>query len=488
MKIRLGKGNVTAKEIADMCGGTLSVWGSVEDTAVLSVCTDSREAARSSLFAAIRGERVDGHNFIVDVLRAGATAVLCERLPDDVMKRVDSGCAIIVKDTVESLGIMAHKYRKSLNIKTVAVTGSVGKTTTKEFIASVIKSEKKTNKTAGNHNSLIGMPLTLLETSFEAEAAVFEMGMNHLGEIEKMSVMAQPDIAVITNIGSSHLEYLHTRENIAKAKLEIVDGMKEDGVLILNGDEPLLRNIDGIHQKILYVSALESDNDYYVSNVRHTHTESCFDISCKGKAYKDITLPFVGDHGVMDAAFSFAVGDVLGISEDGIRRGIADFHNADMRQNIYGFGGISIIEDCYNASPESTRAAISLLSDYADSADEKGRKIALIGDMLELGENEKEMHREVGRYIAESGLDMLFTFGPLAENIAIGAVEGGMRLDQVFSYRDLSNPAAMGDILIESIKKNDTVLFKASRSVGAERIIEYVKSNDSKFFRTLDNI
>jgi UDP-N-acetylmuramoyl-tripeptide--D-alanyl-D-alanine ligase len=190
----------------------------------------------------------------------------------------------------------------------------------------------------------------------------------------------------------------------------------------------------------------------------------------------------------MDAAFSFAVGDVLGISEDGIRRGIADFHNADMRQNIYGYGGISIIEDCYNASPESTRAAISLLSDYADSADEKGRKIALIGDMLELGENEMKMHRELGRYIANSGIDMLFTFGPLAENIAIGAVEGGMRLDQVFSYRDLSNPAAMGDILIESIKKNDTVLFKASRSVGAERIIEYVKSNDSKFFRTLDNI
>ncbi len=476
MKIRPGKNNMTAIDIAHACGGKTVAWGGAENTLVSAVCTDSREVSDASLFVAIRGERVDGHDFIANALNVGAV-VLCEKFSEEFRCKFDQGCAIIVDDTVDALGHLAKEYKKEFNAKTVAITGSVGKTTTKEFVASVIGSELKISKTAGNHNSLIGMPLSMLETPSQVDAVVLEMGMNHIGEISKMSRVAEPDVAIITNIGTSHLEYLGTRENIARAKLEILDGMKKDGVLILNGDEPLLRDLTGLPQSTLYVSLRDENADFYVSNVKHTHTESHFDVSHRGMLYEDIKLPFVGDHGVTDAAFAFAAGVVLGISEQGIRRGIADFRGADMRQNIYDLGCVHIIEDCYNASPESMRAAISLLSEYADSANEKGRKIAVLGDMLELGEGAADMHTELGRYAFDAGMDLLFTFGPLSENIANGAVCAGMSKESVFSFADISDPISIGDNLIGCLKKNDTVLFKASRSVGVERIVKHVKNH-----------
>lgn len=470
MKIRLGMGRLTADTVAEICGGTLYSVGCEHKVLFETVCTDSREADSTSMFVAIRGERVDGHSFISNVVKQGCRCVIAERVPLDV-----KGIAVIVvNDSVRAIRDIAEYVRGQLDFKCVAVTGSVGKTTTKELISSVLDRKYRTYKTAGNFNSVIGMPMSMLELSQRNDAAVFELGMSGLGEIEYMSEAARPDIAVITNIGSSHLEALGSRENIARAKLEITSGLRDGGMLLLNGDEPLLASHESDRYSVLRFGMKNEDCDYFASNIRTTERGLTFDMRAPEGMYRDIELTVAGQHNIYNAMAAFSTGLELGVSEADIREGLLAYAPVGMRQNIYSIGGITVIEDCYNASPESMNAAINVLGDTAKARG--GRMIALLGDMRELGATTGALHRGVGSYLAKNHADMLFTYGELSSTeLAGGAIDGGMNEKQI--YRNSSADAeTVGKKLLGVLKDGDVLLVKASRALKAEMVLSYMKA------------
>ncbi len=475
MKVNVGCNALTMSELAKICGGMLCLVGGEEnrDIPFRSICTDSREAEKDSLFVALGGARVDGHDYIGNALSLGGECVLCERIPDALSNRRHA--ALIVGDTLKAVGELAKAYDRRINNKKVAITGSVGKTTTKEFVAAVLSEHMKLHKTEGNYNSTLGMPLSLMTMQNDTQVSVLEMGMSDLGEIEYLSKIAEPDIAIITNVGSSHMEYLKTRENIAKAKLEIVKGLKSGGLLLLNGDEPLLREreeLDGVN--CMYVG-FASDCAFRAANVRYSMGNTVFDIICNNKTVSGVHIPTMGKHNIYAALFAYAVGVSMGLSDEVIVSGLKNFRPVGMRQNIYDIGGITVIEDCYNASPESMRAAISVLREVATL--KQGRMAALLGDMYELGDSQDAFHESVGLEFARYGGGPLFTFGALADMIAGGAVLGGMQSDYVYRNRDVRSPEISGEMLLHALKSGDTLLVKASRGAAAERVIAYLKDN-----------
>jgi UDP-N-acetylmuramoyl-tripeptide--D-alanyl-D-alanine ligase len=318
----------------------------------------------------------------------------------------------------------------------------------------------------------------MLEADNSFETAVVEMGMSGFGEIDIMSKVAKPQIACITNIGSSHMEILGSRENICRAKMEIVNGMN-NGLLILNGDDPLLQNVDAKNNRKLLVGVTNENCDVRAVNLRYSDVGSVFDIVCGDKVYKDIEVRVIGKQFAYAALFAFAVGLEMGISVDKITEGLKNFENADMRQNIYEVGGITIIEDCYNASPESMRAAMDVQQTLAKK--KKGsRMVALLGDMRELGENSKQFHKEIGRYYGGIGGNLLMTIGGLAPDIAYGALENGLKESNVYINTDHNNVELIGDSLLGLLRDGDILLVKASRAIGAERGVEYIKTRLGK--------
>lgn len=470
MKIKLGLGRLTADKIAEICNGTLYNVGCENKVLFETVCTDSREADNTSMFVAIRGERVDGHSYISNVVKAGCRCVIAERVPLDV-----KGIAvIIVQDSVRAIRDIAQYIRAQVDIKTVAVTGSVGKTTTKEFLSAVLDRKFNLYKTEGNFNSTIGMPMSMLELSQRNDAAVFEMGMSGLGEIEYMSEAARPDVAIITNIGSSHLEALGSRENICRAKMEITAGLKDGGILFLNGDEPLLQGHESDRYNVRYFGMKNEECDYFASNIRNTENGLVFDMRTPAGEYKDIEINLAGSHNVYNAMVAFSVGLKMDMTEEAIREGLLSYRAAKMRQNIYNVGGITVIEDCYNASPESMNAAINVLGDTAKA--KGGRMIALLGDMRELGTTTATLHAGVGSYLAEKKADYLFTYGELSsENLAAGAIKNGMSEKQIFR-NPVTDAEAVAKKLLSVLKDGDVLLVKASRGLAAENVLGYVKS------------
>ena len=475
MKIKLGMRKADVSKLCALCGGELM--GEAECN-IEYICTDSREADAKNLFVVTVGERVDGHDYMLSAAKNGCKAFLCQRLPSELENSRYEYAAIVVEDSIKALARISEGHVSSLNMKKVAVTGSVGKTTTKEFIYAVLNERYKTHKTKANHNSTIGMPMSMLEATDECEAAVIEMGMSGFGEIELMSNTAKPQIACITNIGSSHLELLGTRENICKAKLEIVSGMK-GGKVIVNGDEPLLVGASVGENHKLTVGVDNPECRIKAFNLRYSDEGSVFDLEVDGKVYADIEINVIGKQFVYASLFAFAVGFELGMSAEEIMSGLKKFENADMRQNIYELGGITVIEDCYNASPESMRAAIDVLKTVSKS--KKGsRMTALLGDMRELGDNSKEFHKEVGRYFGSKGGKLLMTMGMLARDIAFGALEGGLAEKNVYIITDCNNVERIGDTLLDILKEGDILLVKASRAVGAERVVEYIKTKLGK--------
>lgn len=439
-------------ELAAAAGGKLCGDG---DIAAEGISTDSRDDMCGCVFAAIKGERFDGHDYAQGAVNNGALCVICER-------ECCTGCAqIITDDTVGALGKIANFLMREISPLTLAVTGSVGKTTTKQLMYSLMSQKYSTHLTQGNFNNQLGLPLTIFGLRKEHNAAVLEFGMSARGEISALSVIAEPDIAVITNIGSSHLEYLGTRENIAAAKLEIRDGLKKDGKLILNGDEPLLSGIEGA----VYVSAKDENAHTYVYNIRVEEAVSVFDIRINDLVLEDVVIPAVGAHTVFDAALAMTAAYYAGIDGKGLRKGVAAFENTGMRQQINTNGeGITFIRDCYNAAPESMRAAIGVMNSVA-----KGRRIAVLGDMRELGESSPVLHYEVGRYAADNGVDIVIAFGESAKKIAEGAKDGGCA---VYGFEDISSPDEAASCLKNILRQGDTVLFKASRAVEIERIAD----------------
>lgn len=504
MIIKLGAGKLNINEAAAVTGGYVV---GPDDASFWGICTDSREAGEGILFVALRGERSDGHDFIPTACKAGSPCVIAERHDGLIPGGV---AALIVPDAQSSLSDLAAAYRSRSECRRVAVTGSVGKTTTKEFVSAVLGESFRTHKTRGNFNSLIGMPLSLLETPADSEISVLEMAMNTLGEIERMSLTARPDIALITNIGSSHMEMLGSRENICRAKFEVMAGLKPGGFLLLNGDEPMMLNYPGRPANTLYIAIRNRAADYFAHNIRAAESGTLFDISSEGGNIRDIRIPALGNHNVYAASYAYAVGSLCGMSEEAIRRGLMKYRSADMRQRIYRLSGLTVIEDCYNASPESMRAAIDVLCALRDRhpGSEKspcenhpreklprenhsceklpcenhhceklpcetlpGRAVALLGDMRELGINSEMYHRSVGAYAAERGVDLLFTLGNLARGIASGAIAAGMSDENIYVNIDENTYAATAAELSGLLREGDILLLKASRALRAERVL-----------------
>ncbi len=473
MKSVLSLHPYTAAELADLTDGTLHCFGCDGSITFGQVVTDSREAGSGSLFLAIPGERVDGHRFIGAAVSAGATCVLATRLPDCP----PVGCAIIVvDDVVTALGKLAQDYGRRTPGKTVAVTGSVGKTTTKEFISAVLAERMCVHKSAGNHNNEIGLPMMMLGAPGNTQAKVYEMGMSGLGEIDYLSRTAEPDIAVITTIGTSHLEHLGTRENICRAKCEIAHGLRPDGILLCNGDEPLLfhEELEGVRP--MFVAVRNRAADFRAVNIRPGVGKTTFDLICQNRAVTNVEIPTIGLHNVYAALFAYAVGLLCGLDDNEIRRGLSRFENTGMRQHLVDIGGVTVIEDCYNASPESMRAALDVLCELSRQRG-GARTAALLGDMRELGSDSVLMHNQLGVNVAQRKLDYLFTLGSIAEEIALGAIRSGMRADRVYANPDCTRHDNSGEMLLHVLRPGDILLVKASRAVAAEQVIDYLRTH-----------
>ena len=470
MKIQFGNGAIDAHRLAQWCGGSLlnDQNGSL---LVTGMCTDSREADGSTVFCALRGERTDGHNYIEAALSLGCKCVLCECLEGDLPPSV---AVILVEDTQRALAKFANAYRRTLACKAVAVTGSVGKTTTKEMIAAVLSEAFVTYRTAGNHNSLVGMPLSVGEISSDVEWAVLEMGMSGFGEIERLSAAAEPDMAVITNIGTAHMELLGSRKNICRAKLEILSGLRPGGTLILNGDEPLLRRVRGKSYKTVYVSLEGEKSDFSAKNIRVERDCTVFDLITEQGTVSDLRINVLGRHNVYAALFAIAIGTRIGMTEEQLRRGLLRFHTDGIRQSMTQCGDWTFFEDCYNASPESMMASLEVLRQYSSQTGR--RSVAVLGDMLELGSESCAMHQRVGAQLASMGIDSLITLGSFGRQIADGARRAGMTA--IFSM-DNPAPAERRDAarqILDRLCPHDVVLFKASRGVGEEHLIAALKN------------
>ncbi|MBR6512331.1 MAG: UDP-N-acetylmuramoyl-tripeptide--D-alanyl-D-alanine ligase [Clostridia bacterium] len=453
---------VTTEEIARACGGLCT--GHADIT---SVVIDNREVKPGSLFIAIKGERLDGHQFVEAAVEAGAAAVMVHN--DGVKADVP---VIRVRDTEQAFLDLARAYRRSFDIPVVALTGSVGKTTTKEMIWHVLSAKYNAHKTEGNLNNSIGVPKVLLGLEAEHTAAVVEMGMNHKGEISVLTKTALPTMAVITNVGVSHIENLGSREGILAAKLEILEGLEPGAPLIINSDNDMLATIDkdsfdgkfrirtfGIHGD---ADVIATEIRYYEASTEFTARVRREDTVCSFA----VLLPTTGEHNVYNALAAISVGSELGIEPVKISDALANYTPTGMREKVETIGGITLIEDCYNASPDSVRA----LSNTLRIKGEGNRKIAVIADMLELGAYSEEGHRNSGRYIAEAGVDMLLTYGQLAKLTADEAKKEGVL--RVFEF---DNKEELARHLISIIKEGDVVAFKGSRGMKLEDVIDLVK-------------
>ena len=470
MKIRLGMEKLDMARIAEYCSGEIYDFTGALGCEFEYICTDSREADDKTMFVATRGERVDGHDYIISAIDKGCRCILCEYVPSDIVGK--KACFVVVENSIEAFSHAARGYRTDMRMKTVAITGSVGKTTTKELCAAIIREKYKLYSTVGNFNSIIGMPMSLMEADRGCEAAVFEMGMSGFGEISPMSLCARPHVAMVTNIGSSHLEYLKTRENIAKAKLEIADGLDSDGYLLLMGDEPILRGevIKKYAKKcnILYVGTNKNDeNDALVENIRVEGDKTLFDLYFGGEKYENLEISAIGRHFAINGAFAAIAALLIGCDERDIRAGLSAYAPSGMRQNISDRNGVRLIADCYNAAPESMRASLEVLRGIQLD----GKRIAVLGDMRELGANSDELHREVGKFAAEC-TDMLFTLGQSGALIAEGAILGGLDKKKVASFLDGEEIDALVGAISENLAEGDAILFKASRAMRLERVIE----------------
>lgn len=468
MKIKLGLGRLKMESVARYCSGELYDYTGEQNVSVSYVCTDSREADGETMFIATRGERVDGHDYITGAIERGCKCILCEYVPTDIAGRAVA--FVTVENSIDAFALIAKGYRDEKRLRTVAITGSVGKTTTKELTASILGLRTNLYATSGNFNSVIGMPMSLMEAPCDRDTAVFEMGMSGFGEIHSMSVTATPDIAMVVNIGSSHLEYLKTRENIARAKLEIADGLREGGYLLLNGDEPLLRkDFSDKKYSVLYLGIENKcGSDAYADNIKVSESGTEFDLCFNGRTYSSLNIRPIGKQFVYNAMFAAVASLLMGCDEQTVREGLISYTPGGIRQNVKKVNGITVVADCYNAAPESMRAGIDTLC----ALDISGKRIAVVGDMRELGENSDTMHREIGKYIAEKGIDLLFTLGESGKLIADGAKASGMSAENIFSETDTENVEILCKELESKMNEGDGVLIKASRGVRLERVIE----------------
>ncbi|MDF2844112.1 MAG: hypothetical protein K0R00_2538 [Herbinix sp.] len=448
--------NLTLTQIAKVCQGQLYLADSYSEYEITGAVIDSRLVKDNYLFIATCGERVDGHDFIDTAYEKGALAVLCEKPPVTPTRPY-----ILVPNSLQALKDLATFYRQQLSIKVVGITGSVGKTSTKEFISSVLAQKYSVLKTEGNFNNEIGLPLTILKIQDFHEIAVLEMGISDFGEMHRLSEIAKPDICVITNIGQCHLENLGSREGILKAKSEIFDFMAEEGYICINGDDDLLATLQEVkgHKPLRF--GMGTDNDVTATDIiSHGLLGSSCSIHVAKQSFS-AEIPLPGEHMVLNSLAATAVGRILELSVEQIAAGIATVKALGGRSNIIKEDKWVIIDDCYNANPVSMKAAIDLLC-KADT-----RKVAILGDMFELGSSENDLHSNVGTYASQSDLDVLVCVGLLSKHMFDAAITNKDIICYYYETRD-SLLAAIPSIL----KQNDTILVKASHGMGFDHIVK----------------
>ncbi len=460
----IGLKALNAETISKMVNGRLEISSKI---IVNQISIDTRTLEKGSLFVAIKGERFDGHDYIKQAVANGAAIVMVREgtnLPEKVP-------AIFVPDTLEALGKLAHEYRKLFKIPVVAVTGSVGKTSTKEMIAAILAAKYKVHKSKGNYNNDIGLPLSVLEMDDEHEVAVFEMGMRGFDEISALSKIVNPDIAVITNIGISHIERLGSRQNILKAKLEILDGMKDKGIVILNGDDELLSGLRGLlTQKTLFYG-IDENQDIWAYDLSSSGEEGVYFQVKTGENDMKLFIPAPGIHNVHNALAGIAVAEALSMSESEIRKGLENFSGEQMRLSIKEKDGIKFINDSYNAAPSSMTAALDVLCEIAGEK----RKWAVIGDMLELGDWAKEAHRKIGRLVSKSGIEYMVAIGSLAKWYVEGANEdpATKTITKLFANASEAKP-----YIKTLVQKGDVLLFKGSRIIKMDVLVQELLSEE----------
>ncbi|MGN0487907.1 MAG: UDP-N-acetylmuramoyl-tripeptide--D-alanyl-D-alanine ligase [Ruminococcus sp.] len=441
----------TLQQIATACQGKYVGDERYKNTPVTSIERDSRNIKENSLFLAIKGARVDGHDFIEKCYDMGAICALCEKPPKNPKKPY-----ILVDSTLEAVKKIAKAYRQLFTIPVVGISGSVGKTSTKEMIASVLSQKYNVHKTAGNLNNELGVPLTLFGMDDSTEVAVVEMGISDFGEMKRISEMVQPTVEVITIIGDCHIENLGDRDGVFKAKTEMFENLREGGTVILNGDDDKLCRVTEVKGKKPVFYGI-NNGEYKAENIKSNGGESVeADLIVKGKALH-VTIPAIGTYMVSNALAASAVGKALGLTDEEIIKGVESYKTVGSRANLIDNGYIKIIDDCYNANPTSVKASIDTLMNF------KGRKVCILGDMKELGVNELKLHFETGEYAKKT--DLVIAAGPLAKELAKGAE----------SSHYFETKEQLIENLPRLINEGDVVLVKASHSMAFEKIVDSLK-------------
>ena len=440
--------------------------GGIQDNITIKqVTTDSRAKGEGLLFVPLVGENFDGHEFVKQAIDNGACAIIWDEskhLPDDILPNLP---IYFVKDTLSALQDLASAYRTEIDPIVIGITGSNGKTTTKDLTSAVVKTTYRTHATKGNFNNHIGLPLTILSMDRNTEALIVEMGMSNFQEIDLLTRIARPDVAIITNIGESHIEFLGSREGIAKAKLEIVNGLDEDGVLIIDGDEPLLRE-KHINQKKI-ACGFGAENDYKISEVKIHTTGTEFTLS-DGMTYQ---VPLFGKHHTKNAVFALAIGKLLNIHAEKSKQALQNLELTVMRfELLKGINDVSIINDAYNASATSMKAAIEVVKQMNGFEE----KVLVLGDILELGDRAREFHESVAEVI-EAPITVLFTYGVHAEWIQAAVQAKSLNL----KYTHFASKEDLVQALNPYLTKHSLILFKASRGLKFEEMIEAITTDEN---------
>ena len=443
----------TLREIAAACSGKYIGDEALLDTAITSVERDSREIKGGSLFLAIKGGRVDGHDFSEECFDSGAVCAICEAVPENPSKP-----CILVPSTLDAVKKIGRAYREKFDIPIVGVSGSVGKTSTKEMLYAVLSQKYRTHKTQGNLNNELGVPLTLLQMPEDAQAAVIEMGISGFGEMTRLAEMAQPTVCVLTIIGCCHLENLGDRDGVLRAKTEMFIHARDGAAFILNGDDDKLSTVESVQGRRPIFFGLDRKNDCFAENIKNNGEGGVSCTLCFDGKRLDVTIPAIGSYMVSNALAAVAVGRLLGLSDEQLKNGVEAYKTVGSRANVINANGIRIIDDCYNANPTSVKASLDTLMNFG------GRKVAVLGDMKELGSNELSLHFDTGAYAKEIGVDSVIAVGPLAKELARGA--DGEWFESIDALKE-----KLGSL----VKEGDTVLVKASHSMQFEKIVEFLK-------------
>lgn len=443
----------------------------VQSISITGVSTDTRTIQEGNLFVPLIGDHYDGHEYVQMAYQRGAVAVLWQR-DHTLLSVVDEFeiPVILVEDTLLALQQLAASYRKQLPVRVIGITGSNGKTSTKDMVASVMASRFRVHKTKGNLNNHIGLPQTLLQMDEATEIAVVEMGMSGRGEIELLSKIACPDVVIITNVGEAHMLQLGSREEIARAKFEIIAGLRDDGALIYHGDEPLLRELiseSNNHVRVISFGSEAKDNDYCPSDIRVEANQTQFAVKARGNSQliSELAIPLLGRHNVINALAAIAVAELFGIDESSIRTGLKKTIPTGMRiELLRASNGLTILNDAYNASPASMKAALRLLNELQGYE----HRIVVLGDMLELGPQSESFHREIGKLLNTLSFDYIFTFGEMAAYIA-DECRAKYSPDRVFAGADKGE---LAKLIATVATPQDIVLVKASRGKRLEELVE----------------